>query len=118
MEDYTWTVTGTGAVKVNMGETTEKEVINSYFKNAEYTPSITKALKLGDEDVTPWPDGISFDFYLSFVSGEHDGTELTKNDIIMHNREAVATETAKTGEFGKIEFKKPGTYIFTIEEVE
>ena len=133
VEDYTWTVTGTGAVKVNMGETTEKEVINSYFKNAEYTPSITKALKLGDEDVTPWPDGISFDFYLSFVSGTDGNTQLSRSDIVMNNREATATEANKTAEFNLkikdpdtqeeqtlpgIEFKKPGTYIFTIEEVE
>ena len=36
----------------------------------------------------------------------------------MHNREATATETAKTASFGAVDFKKPGTYTFSIEEVE
>lgn len=71
-------------------------------------------MKVGDEDVSPWPAGVSFDFYLGFEPGEGQ----SKTDVVMANREAVATEQNKTGEFGTIEFKKPGTYVFTIEEVE
>ena len=118
VEGYTWTVSGTGAVKVQQDETANATVTNSYFKNAEYTPKVTKSLKTGDAEVSPWPDGISFDFYLSFVSGSNEDTALSSTDVVMTNRSAAATETNKTAEFGEIEFKKPGVYIFRIEEVE
>ena len=131
-EGYTWTVSGTGMVNVEQGVTAESTVTNSYYKNAEYTPSITKALKFGDTDIT-WPDDISFDFYLSFISGEHENEQLTRSDVIMNNREATATKTKPTAQFNLevtdpgtqqvqilpgIVFKKPGTYKFSIEEVE
>lgn len=115
-EGYTWTVSGADTVKVVQDQTVNQTVTNNYFKNTEYTPKITKSLKVGEEEVTPWPEGASFDFYLSFNS--EDSTGVSKTDIVMANREAIATEGKKTGEFGKIEFKKPGTYVFTIEEVE
>ena len=118
VEGYTWTVSGTGAVKVQQDPIAEATVTNSYFKNTEYTPKVTKSLKTGDAEVSPWPDGISFDFYLSFVSGSNEDTALSSTDVVMTNRNAVATETDKTAEFGKIEFKKPGEYTFKIEEVE
>ena len=98
-EGYTWTVSGTGMVNVEQGVTAESTITNSYYKNTEYTPSITKALKFGDEDVTPWPAGISFDFYLSFISGTHGTEQLTRTDVIMHNREATATAANKTAVF-------------------
>ena len=118
VEGYTWTVSGVGAVKVQQDKTAEATVTNSYFKNAEYTPKVTKSLKTGEADVSPWPDGISFEFYLSFVSGSNESTPLSSTDVVMTNRSAEATETNKTAEFGKIEFKKPGEYNFKIEEVE
>ena len=117
-EGYTWTVTGTGAVKVEQDKTAETTVTNNYFKTTNYTPKITKALKVGDQDVTPWPSGVSFDFYLNFESGTDGDKVLSRTDVAMNGREAIATEQEKTGEFGAIEFKKPGTYVFTIEEVE
>ena len=131
VEGYTWTVSGTGAVKVQQDKTAEATVTNSYFKNAKYTPKVTKALKTGDAEVSPWPAGISFDFYLSFVNNPNGGTPST-NDFVINNREATATENHKTAEFSLtkvdpdsgdevtlpgIEFKKPGTYRFTIEEI-
>ena len=117
------------------GETAKTTVTNSYFKDTEYTPKVTKSLKEGDEEVSSWPDGASFDFYLTFVSGvgEDGTTALTRSDIVMSNREATATASSKTAsfEFKKtdsetggeivqpgITFKKPGTYTFEIEEVE
>ena len=117
---YSWTVSGTGSVNVELGETTKATVKNSYFKTTKYIPKATKALKIGDDDVDPWPAGVSFDFYLNFVSAvDSDGqTPLSRTDITMESREAEATESHKTGQFGEIEFKKPGTYTFTIEEVE
>jgi len=137
VEGYTWTVSGTGAVRVEQGETAETTVTNSYFKDTHYTPKVTKSLKAGDEVVSDWPDGANFDFYLSFVEGYQesgsDKVALSRNDIVMSNREATATEDNKTANFELkvkdpdteaetvqpgITFKKPGTYVFTIEEVE
>ena len=119
---YTWTVSGTGDITVVQGETAKTTVTNSYFKDTEYTPKVTKSLKVGNEEVSPWPANTSFDFYLTFVEGyQGSGTDkvaLTRNDIVMNGREAQATEDAKTASFDKIDFKKPGTYIFEIEEVE
>ena len=134
---YTWTVSGTGDITVVQGDTAETTVTNSYFKNTEYTPKVTKSLMVGNEEVTSWPDGVSFDFYLSFVEGYQgsgsDKVVLSRNDIVMSNREATATEDSKTAIFERrekdsesetetvqpgITFKKPGTYVFTIEEVE
>ena len=119
---YTWTVSGTGDITVVQGETAETTVTNSYFKDTEYTPKVTKSLKEGDDEVSSWPYGASFDFYLTFIEGyQGSGTDkvaLTRNDIVMNGREAQATEDAKTASFDKIVFKKPGTYIFEIEEVE
>ena len=122
VDGYTWTVSGTGDITVVQGETAETIVTNSYFKDTDYTPKVTKALKAGDVDVDPWPNGASFNFYLTFVEGyQGSGTDkvaLSRNDIVMNGREAQATEDAKTASFDKIDFKKPGTYIFEIEEVE
>ena len=118
--NYSWTVTGTDSVKVELGKETAATVTNSYYETTKYIPQATKALKIGNEDVDPWPAGVSFDFYLTFVSAvaSDDVTPLSRTDITMSSREAVATESQKTGQFGEIEFKMPGTYTFTIEEVE
>ena len=118
--NYSWTVTGTDSVKVELGKQTAATVTNSYYQTTKYIPQATKALKIGNEDVDPWPAGVSFDFYLTFVSAvaSDDVTPLSRTDITMKSREAEATESQKTGQFGEIEFKKPGTYTFTIEEVE
>ena len=122
VDDSTWTVSGTGDITVVQGETAETTVTNSYFKDTEYTPKVTKSLKEGDDEVSSWPNGANFDFYLTFIEGyQGSGTDkvaLTRNDIVMNGRHAQATEDAKTASFGKIDFKKPGTYIFEIEEVE
>ena len=118
-DGYTWTVSGTGQVKVVRGAVAEATVTNNYFKNIDYLPKITKALKAGDTEVEPWPEGVSFEFYLNFVSGvAKDGTALVRTDIVMANRHATADEQHRTGAFGNITFKKPGTYTFTIEEIE
>ena len=109
---YSWTVTGTDPVRVNLNETASVTVTNSYYRTTEYAPKITKALKLNEAEVPDgeWP-AKGFEFYLSASAENPEGAKLG-------TREATATAAAKTAAFGAITFEKPGEYTFSIEEVQ
>ena len=105
-------------VTVTAGDTAEVQTAE-FTNNKPYTtahPQVTKAVTAaGYGTDVRWPDGVDFDFDLSFVSAKDGENNI---DFSMADQTKKATKANKTAVFDDIAFTEPGVYTFTITEQE
>jgi len=103
-------------VTVTAGDTAEVQTAE-FTNNKPYTtahPQVTKAVTAaGYGTDVRWPDGVDFDFDLSFVSAKDGENNI---DFSMADQTKKATKANKTAVFDDIAFTEPGVYTFTITE--
>ena len=108
-------------VHVAKGKNTEASVEATakaeFTNNKPYTtahPQVTKAVTAaGYGTDVRWPDGVDFDFVLSFVSAKDGETNI---NFSMADQTKTASKANKTAVFEDIAFTEPGVYTFTITE--